>query len=504
MDTIVAEASLTRGGMKKNLVDNPQIDTALSEIWERICRYVRESVSADTFGRWFSDTHLLDCGGGKLTLGVPNNIYQVWIESNYLIILKHAAAAVLGEEVGFRFVVDDSGVNGVMTKAESDSEAGGEKQRAAGESAQEAAPAVEGLRQEQRRTGCKRLDKALESSGLNGQYEFDSFVVGSSNQFAHATSFQVAKNPARTFNPLFIYGGVGLGKTHLMQAIGRHILTTKSSSKVLYVTAERFTNDFIDALKDGTIVKFRKRYRQADVLLIDDIQFLAGKERSQEEFFHTFNSLSDGRRQIVLSSDRPPSEIATLEERLVSRFEWGVTASLQPPDLETRLAILQKKMRVFSVEISGDILRFIAENVKYNVRRLEGALTRVASLTSLNGPKLSTPELEELLKDVLDEEESNTVTIDRIQKKVAEHYDIRIADMTSKRRPANIAFPRQVAMYFARRMTDSSFNEIGEAFGGRDHGTVIHACKLIDKKMTASESIRRTIAQLENRLKGKD
>jgi chromosomal replication initiator protein len=285
-----------------------------------------------------------------------------------------------------------------------------------------------------------------------------------------------------------------------MHAIGHHIVGRKKV-KVLYITSEKFTNEFIDAIQNGTLVKFRNRYRKADVLLIDDIQFLAGKERSQEEFFHTFNTLFDGHKQIVLSSDRPPSEIQNLETRLVSRFEWGLTAELLPPDSETRVAILRKKAEAMEIKVDNTILEFLAERIRTNVRRLEGALMRVASYISLNGGQSPTMErLEHLLKDLLHEEARRAVTIEQIQRRVADHFDIRLADMTSKRRPANIAFPRQVAMYLSRELTKSSLNEIGEAFGGRDHGTVLHAHRLVQEKIKKDEKTRQTVSFLDSQL----
>jgi chromosomal replication initiator protein len=336
--------------------------------------------------------------------------------------------------------------------------------------------------------------------GLNPRNTFESFVVGPNNEIAHAASLAVAQAPSRTYNPLFVYGGVGLGKTHLMQAIGQYVWAKKKNVKVIYVSSELFINEFIDAIQHSNLVKFRKRYRQADLLLIDDIQFLGGKERSQEEFFHTFNTLFDGHKQIVLSSDRPASEIANLEHRLVSRFEWGLTAELQPPDIETRVAILRKKADSMQIKLRDDILQFLASRIRTNVRRLEGALMRVASFASLSGKELTQEVIEHLLKDILQEEGRHSITIEQIQRRVAEHFDVRVADMTSKRRPASIAFPRQVAMYLARELTKASLNEIGEAFGGRDHGTVLHACKLVKKRMTEQDNIRQTISFIDSSL----
>jgi chromosomal replication initiator protein len=297
-----------------------------------------------------------------------------------------------------------------------------------------------------------------------------------------------------------VYGGVGLGKTHLMQAIGHCAATSHRASKVCYVTCEQFTNEFIQGVQNSSLTKFRKKYRQSDVLLIDDIQFLAGKERMQEEFFHTFNSLFDAHKQIVLSSDRPAAEIANLEGRLVSRFEWGLVTELQPPALETRIAILKKKAIQLDVKIPDAILEFIAQRIRSNIRRLEGALIRVASYASLSGKAITTDSMEALLRDALHEEARRTLTIDVIQRKVAEHFDIRLADMTSRRRPQSVAFPRQVAMYLSRSLTDRSLVDIGETFGGRDHGTVMHACRLIESRIAKDERLRQTVSYLQQAL----
>jgi len=291
--------------------------------------------------------------------------------------------------------------------------------------------------------------------------------------------------------------GVGLGKTHLMQAIGHAVITSGKSRRVCYVTAEQFTNDYIQAIQTNTVTKFRKKYRQMDVLLVDDIHFLGGKERSQDEFFHTFNALIDSQKQIVLSSDRPAAEIANLESRLVSRFEWGLVTELHPPALETRIAILRKKVATFDVKIPDRVIEFLAERIRTNIRRLEGALIRVAAFAPLTGQEITIDSVETLLGDALHEEAKHTITVDAIQKQVAEHFDIRLADMTSHRRPQNVAFPRQVAMFLSRTLTDRSLVDIGERFGGRDHGTVLHACRLIDKRMAEDQRLRETISHLQ-------
>ncbi|MHA3770928.1 chromosomal replication initiator protein DnaA [Verrucomicrobiota bacterium sgz303538] len=448
-------------------------------VWAEIVAGIRAEVSADTFTRWFKDVELAALDDKQLTLRVPNNIYQLWIESNYLPLLQSATMLALGTARTVQFVYSDEEPVRAPTIAEPTVNG-----RAASEEEEEAEPQAPNP-----------------SNGLNPRNTFESFVVGANNQFAHAACVAVAQSPGKTYNPLFFYGGVGLGKTHLMHAIGHQILAKKKGVKVLYISSERFTNEFIDAIQTGGLIKFRKRYRQADVLLIDDIQFLAGKERSQEEFFHTFNALFDGHKQIVLSSDRPPSEIQNLENRLVSRFEWGLTAELQPPDVETRVAILRKKAAGMDIKIGNEVLEFLAERIRTNVRRLEGALMRVASYISLNDGQTPPMErIEHLLKDLLQEEARRAITIDQIQKRVADHFDVRLADMTSKRRPANIAFPRQIAMYLARELTKSSLSEIGEAFGGRDHGTVLHAHRLVKERIQKDEKTRQVVSFLDSQL----
>ena len=448
-------------------------------IWREIASGIRLHLSADAFQRWFAAIELVQADEIALTLQVPNSIYQFWIESNYLNVVQSAAMSVLGSPREIKFRAADSGMTGPVVDAHAD--------RVSEPSAS---------------TSQDEDSEGAINHGMNPRNRFEAFVVGSNNQFAHAAALAVSQSPAKTYNPLFIYGGVGLGKTHLMQAIGQQTIERKKTHKVMYLSSERFTNEFIDAIQHNMLVRFRKRYRQTDVLLIDDIHFLAGKERSQEEFFHTFNTLFDGRKQIVLSSDRPASEIANLEQRLVSRFEWGLTTELQPPDIETRMAILRKKAEAFHVELAEDVLDFLAQRVRTNVRRLEGALMRVASYQSLSGREFSRETVEQLLRDILREEARKRVTIDQIQKKVAEHFDVRLADMTSKRRTANIAFPRQVAMYLARRHTKASLHEIGDTFGGRDHGTVLHACKTVSVRMKKEDQIRQSIVRLDTQLGG--
>ena len=440
---------------------------------------LQQVVSPDAVNRWFQPLELKNYTNRVLTLNSDNSIYRYWIEENYLAQLTATASRVLGEPVTIVFHAEEMPAVDVAT-SEHAAMADRPKKDPVHRSPQH--PASEGR------------------GRLNPRCTFESFVVGENNRFAAAAARAVADAPTRTYNPLFLHGRVGLGKTHLMQAVGHFIQQTRTHLKVFYVTSEQFTNDYISAIQHGELAKFRRNYRQIDVLLIDDIQFLAGKDRSQEEFFHTFNTLCDGSKQIVLTADSPPAEIANMEKRLVSRFEMGLPVELQLPDAETRLAILRHKMNAIPEKLSDAVLTFIAERVKTNVRRLEGALNRVAAFASLHGRAITVPQAEVLLRDLLLQEGKQTVSIDLIQRRVIERFDLRLADMTSKRRPANIAVPRMVAMYLSRRLTTASLNEIGEAFGGRDHGTVLHAHKTIERKMNEDEKLRQIVNFLADKL----
>ena len=373
---------------------------ALDGLWEKICENVRRGISPDAFQRWFAPARLVETGEDTLTLAVPNSIQQLWIESNYATLLQDAIILTLGDRRAVKFRVEmtapvisrgpetaGGGVAGDLFDVRGRGGAGSEAGRGVAVSAGSRAAGTAGSVGSVGSAGT--LGEA--TGGFNARYVFENFVVGSSNQFAHAAAWAVAENPARIYNPLFIHGGVGLGKTHLMQAIGHHIVAHRKKARVIYISSEQFTNEFIDAIQQGTLPKFRRRYRQADVLLIDDVQFFAGKERSQDEFFHTFNALFDGHRQIVMTSDRPPSEMQKLEARLVSRFEWGIAAEMQVPDVETRTAILRKKMGQLQVTLPDDVVRFLAERISNNVRRLEGSLMRLASFVSLSREKLTQP-----------------------------------------------------------------------------------------------------------------
>ncbi len=437
-----------------------------TNLWERVSAEIKTRISGDGYQRWFEGVQLVSDDGAAMVLSVPNPIHQFFIESNYLPLVSEALRSVTGSDRAIRFV--------------------------AREREEEEARVVP--------AAAKSASRQSVSTGMNARNTFETFVVGASNQFAHGAAMAVAKSPARTYNPFFVYGGSGLGKTHLLQAIGHHVLSHGKSARVIYLSSEQFTNEFIDAIRNGTLVKFRKKYRQADILMIDDVQFLAGKERSQEEFFHTFNTLHDGHKQIVLSSDRPACEIEKLEQRLVSRFEWGMTTDLQPPDMETRMAILQKKAEGMQIRLAPWVFEFLADRIRNNVRRLEGALMRVASYSSLSPQELTPEAIENLLRDIFQEQAKRAVTVDQIQRKVAEHFGVRLADMTSKRRPANIAFPRQVAMYLSRERTPMSLTDIGDAFGGKDHGTVIHAVKLVKKRIEQDEKTRNVVRMLDSQL----
>jgi chromosomal replication initiator protein len=452
--------------------------------WSGVCDALRETVGDDAFQRWFRAAEWAGEEDGVATITVPGEIHQVWIETNYLPELTVAVNQVFNEVREVR--IDIGG-----TPAAEQPHHNGHARHNLPHITHKKPAALEG----------EALERRIKAAGLNPSYTFASFVVGSNSQFAHAACEAVAKKTGIGYNPLFIHGGPGLGKTHLMQAIGHEILRRQPGSRVVYLTCEKFTNEFIDSVRRGDLEKFRRRYRSTDVLLIDDVQFLAGKERSQEEFFHTFNTLLDGRNQVVLTCDRPACEIKNLEPRLISRFECGLTVEMQAPQMETRLAILRKKSHDWKVRVDESVLTFLAEKIRTNVRRLEGALMRVATFASLAGESVTVDKVEHLLRDLIREEASRQVTIDAIQKAVAEHFDVRLADMTSRRRPASIAYPRQIAMFLSRSLTKGSLMEIGEAFGGRDHGTVIHACKKISEKIEDEAGLKETIARIEAQLR---
>src|SRR5438067_8638129 len=445
------------------------------KLWAAAQEMLRTMLNSHIYNLRFAPVQANALEGDQITLEVANDFCEVWLKDNYLGLIQDVLMHACGQPLKVRFKVASGQSNAVLV-----SESKATKAKALEQSEEPAA-------------SCR-------NHGFNPKNTFDTFVVGNNNTFAHAAALAVSQTPGKSYNPLFLYGGVGLGKTHLLHAIGQYVTGRKKGARVAYVSSEKFTNEYIDGIQNSQLVKFRRKYRQTEVLLIDDIQFLAGKERIQEEFFHTFNALHEAHKQIALTCDRPASEIQNLEQRLVSRFEWGLVTDMQPPDAETRLAILRRKENLMGVELAEEVLSFLANRIRTNIRRLEGALVRVASYASLTGKPLSIEIVEGLLREVLHEEGRQSVTIDVIQKKVAEHFDIRLADMASKRRPENIAFPRQVAMFLARQLTDSSLNTIGEAFGGRDHGTVLHACRLVKDRMEIDSNVRQVVHYLEKQL----
>ena len=453
------------------------MQASAERIWETAQQQLRTMLNTDIYNLWFHPVKATGLEEEILSLEVANDFCEVWLKDNYLGLIHDVLAQASGQHLKVKFLVN-SATPPIPSLPPAEPKA---KARPAGDLPD-------------------RVSSAAREIVFNPKNTFESFVVGENNNHAHAAAFAVAQSPGKSYNPLFLYGGVGLGKTHLLHAIGQHIATSKKIARITYLSSEKFTNEYIDAIQNNQLVRFRRRYRQADVLLIDDVQFLAGKERIQEEFFHTFNTLHESRKQIVLTCDRPAAEIQNLEHRLVSRFEWGLVTEMQPPDVETRMAILRKKEKAMGVELPEDIINFLASRIRTNVRRLEGALIRVASFASLTGKKLTLTVVEGLLREVLHEEGRYTVNIDIIQKKVADHFDLRVSDMTSKRRPENIAFPRQIAMFLSRQMTESSLNTIGEAFGGRDHGTVLHACRLVKDRMEVDAHVRQVVNYLEKQL----
>ena len=447
----------------------------INSLWEKVLQILKGEVSAVAFKAFFATVKplLLDnntlyiCANSDFNKDILNNRYHSLIVGIVKeVTAKDIKVIVLGSEEEMDSLIKD--INSESTSSTSKSTKAPTKYE----------------------------------SNLNPKYTFDTFVIGNSNSFAHAACVAVAESPAKSYNPLFLYGGVGLGKTHLMQAIGHHILETDSTQKVVYVSSEKFTNGLVNSIKDDKNEEFRNKYRNVDVLLIDDVQFIAGKERTQEEFFHTFNTLHEANKQIIISSDRPPKDIPTLEERLRSRFEMGLITDIQPPDFETRIAILRKKAQMDNTVVPDEVTDYIAKNVKSNIRELEGALTRVMAYSSLTKKKVSLEVATEALKDIIVSYNTSEINVVRIKEKVAEVFDIKMEDFNSKKRTRAIAYPRQVAMYLSRDLTDLSLPKIGEEFGGRDHTTVIHACDKISKDLKENIDLKLKVEKIINDLKG--
>ena len=459
--------------------------TASTEaIWTQAKETLQSMVNPDLFNLWFDPIKLVTIKNSTAILLAPNEFCAVWLKDNYKEILQDVLSHITSSKLTVQFEIGLDTASKQCSSESTDTESKFKKNTKA------------------TKTKSTTRTKSADSSEklFNPKNTFSTFVVGDNNSFAHAAALAVAQSPGRSYNPLFLYGGVGLGKTHLLHAIGHYALEENPRLKVSYLSSEKFTNKYIDAIQNNELAKFRRTYRKTDILLIDDIQFLAGKERIQEEFFHTFNALHEAHKQIVMTCDRPANEIKNLENRLVSRFEWGLVTDMQPPDYETRLAILRKKAASINIQVPEDIVTFLAKRIRTNIRRLEGALIRVSSYQSLTGKSMTTSTVEGLLKDVLHEEGRTIISIEQIQKRVADHYDIRLADMTSRRRPENIAFPRQVAMFLSRELTGKSLNSIGEAFGGRDHGTVLHACRLVRDRMEVDTDVRQAVRYLEGQI----
>jgi chromosomal replication initiator protein len=443
-----------------------------SALWSKACSHLQTALHHDVYSRWIAVIDALELTGDTITLGVDNDFYQSWLEENYLPLIEKALRAVTDTEYTIVFTV---------------------KQQTYEELA--VVPPKEKMTIQERLSTRKPDFKP----SLNPKFTMDSFVVGPSNSFSHAAAIAVADAPARAYNPLFIYGGTGLGKTHLMQAIGHTVLANGKARNICYLTCETLLNEYIDALQKRALPEFRKRYRTADLLLIDDIHFLAGKDRIQEEFFHTFNALFDAHKQIIMTSDRPAAEISGLEQRLISRFEWGLVTELEEPDFETRMAILRCKQRSMNVEIADSLVTFIAQNVRSNVRRLEGALVRAVSFASLTRQPLTMDALQHLLRDTLEQEKQEEISISSIQRAVAAHFDIRLADMSSTQRPRSIAVPRQVAMYLCRELTASSLPDIGAMFG-KTHATVLHAHRAVHSRMDVDADLKRNVHEISRKL----
>ena len=478
-----------------------------SALWDAILTELKNVFPSDVFEMWFDPMGCQGLTDDALVLTVPNDFASFWVQDNYLDLLAQHASLAAGRTLKVELVVEeksaaeekpaqdlpvDRQVSCLEAALNPDSHM---------QSSQVSFPSADRMGASHAQA-VPRAQAAPKTTGfqLNPKNTFENFVIGPGNQLAHAASIAIASNPGRSYNPLFLYGDTGLGKTHLMHAVAHHAIRNNPNMRVAYVSSEKFTNEFIRSIQENTLVQFRRRYRNVDLLLVDDIHFLAGKESTQEEFFHTFNELFESQKQIFITSDRPAGEIAKLEARLVSRFQWGLVTDIQAPDLETRVAILRKKAESMNLNLEDHVLQFLAERVSKNVRRMEGALTRVASYQNLVRGHISGDVLENLLGDILREEAQNKITIEKIQKVVADYYHLRLADMVSKRRPANIAFPRQIAMHLSRMLTPHSLQEIGSQFGGRDHGTVIHACKTVENLMDQDESVKRAVDYLNKQL----
>ncbi|UTI43325.1 chromosomal replication initiator protein DnaA [Niallia sp. RD1] len=442
----------------------------ITDLWNNALSTIETKISKPSFDTWLKPTKAHSLQGDLLVVTAPNEFARDWLEERYSQLIAEILYEITGEELLVKFIIPQNQIEEEFDQQIST------KQK-------------------------KKEEEVTEQTILNSKYTFDTFVIGSGNRFAHAASLAVAEAPAKAYNPLFIYGGVGLGKTHLMHAIGHYVLDHNPSAKVVYLSSEKFTNEFINSIRDNKGAEFRDKYRNVDVLLIDDIQFLAGKESTQEEFFHTFNTLHEESKQIIISSDRPPKEIPTLEDRLRSRFEWGLITDITPPDLETRIAILRKKAKADGLDIPNEVMLYIANQIDTNIRELEGALIRVVAYSSLINKDINADLAAEALKDIVPSSKPRVITIQDIQKVVGEHFNIKLDDFKAKKRTKSIAFPRQIAMYLSRELTDFSLPKIGEEFGGRDHTTVIHAHEKISKLLLTDSLLQKQLNEINELLK---
>ena len=445
------------------------------EIWDKVLEIAQERISNTSYQTFIKDTQLYSLKNDEAIILVSLPFNASWLNQRYSEIMQAIIYDVIGYEVKPHFISEDelASYNNVNTQEV----------------------------QEPQVQYSSIDDKTWGKEQFNMHNTFDTFVIGPGNRFPHAASLAVAEAPAEAYNPLFIYGGVGLGKTHLMHAIGHHVLSNKPNAKVIYTSSEKFTNEFIKSIRDNETEAFREKYRKIDVLLIDDIQFIQNKEQTQEEFFHTFNELHQNNKQIVISSDRPPKEIAKLEDRLRSRFEWGLIVDITPPDYETRMAILQKKIEEENLDIPPEALNYIANQIQSNIRELEGALTRLLAYSKLQGKPITTELTAEALKDIIQSPKSKKITIQDIQKIVGQYYSVRIEDFSAKKRTKSIAYPRQIAMYLSRELTDFSLPKIGEEFGGRDHTTVIHAHEKIANDIKSDPTFKQEVENLEKEIR---
>ena len=445
------------------------------QVWRAALGELQVSLSPANFETWLRDTRLVDVDDNRFTIGVPNGFAKDWLDGRYRSLISQTLARIVGYSVQVEFTVQ--GTNGTAPAAETNG-----------------APAASPTPSQAVRVEATRIGGEGGASNINSRYTFANFIVGSANRLAHAASLSVAERPGHAYNPLFLYGGVGLGKTHLMHAIGTQVIAKFPRKRVVYATSEKFTNEFITSIQQGKIDDFRARYRRIDLLLIDDIQFIADKERTQEEFFHTFNAIHEDGKQIVLSSDRPPKAILTLEERLRSRFEWGLIADLTAPDLETRIAILRAKAEEGAVPITSDVIEFIARKVVSNIRELEGALNRIVAYAAMGSMPIGIELAQAVLSNVLYNPKKRQITPERIVKAVSDYYGVDLDALRGQKRDKAIVVPRQIAMFLMREETDVSLLRIGAELGNRDHSTVLHACDKINRESAASDEMRREIA----------